>query len=65
METVIALDIGMSVLLASINKADPTIGARLLEAFQAIAGDIQSDMPEVADKVRSWTAELLGTDASH
>ncbi|MCU7839754.1 MAG: hypothetical protein KZQ94_10310 [Candidatus Thiodiazotropha sp. (ex Troendleina suluensis)] len=65
METIIALDLGMSVLLASINKADPATGEKLLEAFQALAADIQPDMPEVANKVRSWTASLRGKDSSH
>jgi hypothetical protein len=64
-ETIIALDLAMSVLLASINKADPVVGGRLLEAFQKLAEDIPSDMPGVAGKVRDWTASLRGDDPSH
>ncbi|MET0109162.1 MAG: hypothetical protein ABW084_09725 [Candidatus Thiodiazotropha sp.] len=64
-ETIIALDMAMSVLLASINKADPVIGGRLLEAFQALAEDIPSDMPGVASKVRDWTVSLRGAGSSH
>lgn len=64
-ETIIALDLAMSVLLASINKADPVIGGRLLEALQALAEDIPSDMPGVASKVRDWTASLRDAGSSH
>jgi hypothetical protein len=64
-ETIIALDLAMSVLLASINKADPVLGGRLLEAFQTLAKDIPTNMPGVASKVRDWTASLKGESASH
>ncbi|ODC01181.1 hypothetical protein A3197_01475 [Candidatus Thiodiazotropha endoloripes] len=64
-ETIIALDMAMSVLLASINKADPATGGRLLEAFLKLAEDIPPDMPGVASKVRSWSDSLRGGDASH
>jgi hypothetical protein len=64
-ETIIALDLAMSVLLASINKAEPVLGGRLLEAFQKLAEDIPQDMPGVAGKVRDWTASLRSDDSSH
>ncbi|MCG7868211.1 MAG: hypothetical protein JAY74_17830 [Candidatus Thiodiazotropha taylori] len=64
-ETIIALDLAMSVLLASINKTDPTTGGRLLEAFQKLAEDIPPDMPGVASKVHSWCDSLRGGDPSH
>ncbi|MEW8072727.1 MAG: hypothetical protein AB2826_20100, partial [Candidatus Thiodiazotropha sp.] len=64
-ETIIALDMAMSVLLASINKADPVIGGRLLEAFQALAEDIPPDMPGVASDVRDCTASLRGAGSNH
>ncbi|MCU7933711.1 MAG: hypothetical protein KZQ99_02385 [Candidatus Thiodiazotropha sp. (ex Dulcina madagascariensis)] len=64
-ETIIALDMAMSVLLASINKADPAVGGRLLEAFQKLAEDIPPDMPGVANRVRGWTASLRGEGSSH
>ncbi|MEW8508902.1 MAG: hypothetical protein AB2598_19605 [Candidatus Thiodiazotropha sp.] len=64
-ETIIALDLAMSVLLSSINKTDPAAGGRMLEAFQKLAEDIPSDMPGVASKVRSWSDSLRGGNASH
>lgn len=64
-ETIIALDLAMSVLLASINKTDPAAGSRLLEAFQTLAGDIPPNMPGVARKVRDWTESLQGEDSRH
>lgn len=64
-ETIIALDLAMSVLLASINKADPATGGRLLEAFRELAEDIPTGMPGVARKVRAWTESLQGEDSRH